>query len=270
MIQQSSSLLTAHNVTIVGDGDQYVVLSHGFGSDQTVWKYLLPYLVSDYRVLLYDLMGAGSTNPKDFSFSRYSSLHAYADDLLAILDELEIESCTFVGASVSGMIGCLASIERPEVFTKLILLASSPRYLNDVGYYGGFDQKDLDQLYGDMKSNFRSWVTGFGPLAIGADLESSAVQEFSRTLYSIRPDIALNVCKTIFQSDLRSILPLVTVPVYVVQTRKDMAVPLQVANYMVRNLGGWTMMEVLNTGGHLPHLSDPNVVLPVLLRCLAP
>lgn len=209
------------------------------------------------------------------------------------------------------------------------------RYLNDVGYYGGFDQKDLDQLYGDMKSNFRSWVTGFGPLAIGADLESSAVQEFSRTLYSIRPDIALNVCKTIFQSDLRSILPLVitpaftdisypacwlqfdspclnkivtraqksikssksdhvffhicsargetcilnammivtvqvTVPVYVVQTRKDMAVPLQVANYMVRNLGGWTMMEVLNTGGHLPHLSDPNVVLPVLLRCLAP
>lgn len=129
MIPQSSSLLTAHNVTIVGDGDQYVVLSHGFGSDQTVWKYLLPYLVSDYRVLLYDLMGAGSTNPKDFSFSRYSSLHAYADDLLAILDELEIESCTFVGASVSGMIGCLASIERPEVFTKLILLASSPRYL---------------------------------------------------------------------------------------------------------------------------------------------
>jgi hypothetical protein len=37
------------------------------------------------------------------------------------------------------------------------------RYLNDESYYGGFDQKDLEQISGDMKSNFRSWVTGFAP-----------------------------------------------------------------------------------------------------------
>lgn len=269
MLPTSSSLLASHNVTVVGNGDQYVVLSHGFGSDQSVWKYVLPCLFNDYKVILYDLMGAGSTNPDDFSFNRYSSLHAYADDLLAILDELEIESCVYVGASVSGMIGCLATIERPEVFKKLILLASSPRYLNDVGYYGGFDQEDLDQLYGDMKSNFKSWVTGFGPLAVGSDLESRAVQEFSGTFYSMRPDIALSVSKTIFQSDLRATLPLVTVPVHLLQTMKDMAVPFDVAEYLLRNLGGWTTMEILNTEGHLPHLSDPNVVIPVMLRCLA-
>jgi len=115
MIPVSSGLLATHNVRTVGTGDRYVVLSHGFGSDQTAWKYILPYLLNDYKIILYDLMGAGSTNPEDFSFNRYSSLHAYADDLLAILDELEIESCVYVGASVSGMIGCLASIERPEV-----------------------------------------------------------------------------------------------------------------------------------------------------------
>ncbi|KAG0571780.1 hypothetical protein KC19_VG041700 [Ceratodon purpureus] len=157
------------------------------------------------------------------------------------------------------MVGCLASVERPDVFKKLILLAPSPRYLNDVGYYGGFDQKDLDQLYGDMKSNFKSWVTGFGPLAVGSDLESSAVQEFSRTFYSMRPDIALSVCKTIFQSDLRATVPLVTVSVHLLQTRNDMAVPFDVANYLLHNLGGWASMDVLNTEGHLPHLSHPNV-----------
>lgn len=125
----NSSLLQSHNVTIVGSGEQYVVLGHGFGSDQSVWKYVLPYLVNDFKVILYDLMGAGSTNPEDFSFSRYSSLHAYADDLLAILEELEIESCVYVGHSVSGTIGMIASIERPEVFKKLVLLASSARYV---------------------------------------------------------------------------------------------------------------------------------------------
>ena len=123
----SSSLFQSHNVMIVGTGEQHVVLGHGFGSDQTAWKYVMPYLVNDYKVILYDLMGAGSTNPEDFSFNRYSSLHGYADDLLTILDELEIESCIYIGHSVSGMIGMLASIERPEVFKKLVLLGSSPR-----------------------------------------------------------------------------------------------------------------------------------------------
>jgi pimeloyl-ACP methyl ester carboxylesterase len=123
----SSSLIESHNVTIVGTGEQYVVLGHGFGSEQTVWKYVLPYLVNDYKVILNDLMGAGSTSPEDFSFNRYSSLHAYADDLLTLLDDLEIERCIYVGHSLSGMIGMIASVERPEVFKKLVLLASSPR-----------------------------------------------------------------------------------------------------------------------------------------------
>jgi pimeloyl-ACP methyl ester carboxylesterase len=90
MIPSGSGLLASHNVTVVGNGERCVVLSHGFGSDQSVWKYVLPYLVNDYKVIPYDLMGAGSTNPEDFSFSRYSSLHAYADDVLAILDELDL------------------------------------------------------------------------------------------------------------------------------------------------------------------------------------
>lgn len=261
-------MIQMHNVTIVGNGERYVVLGHGFGSDQSVWKYVLPYVVNNYKVVLYDLMGAGSTNPEDFSFSRYSSLHAYADDLLAILDELEITSCIYIGHSVSGTVGMIASIERPEVFQKLVLLASSARYLNDESYYGGFDQKELEQIYGDMKSNFRSWVTGFAPRLSGADLQSLSVQEFCRTFYSIRPDIALSVIKTIFQSDLRDILPLVTVPCHLLQTMKDMAVPLEAAQYLQQHLGRQATMEVLNSEGHLPHLSDPAVVIPALLRCL--
>lgn len=124
----SNSLLDAHNVRVVGDGDQVVVLGHGFGSDQSMWKYIVPPLLNnDMKVVLYDIMGAGTTDFDDFSFNRHSSLHAYADDLLAILDELEIESCVYVGHSVSAMIGCLASIERPEIFQKFIFIAASPR-----------------------------------------------------------------------------------------------------------------------------------------------
>ena len=124
---QSGKILQHHNVRIVGSGSQVVVLGHGFGTDQSVWQFCLPHLAARYKLVLFDLMGAGSTDPELFSFTRYATLHAFADDLLAILEELEIERCMYVGHSVSGMIGLLASIERPQLFTKIVLLGASPR-----------------------------------------------------------------------------------------------------------------------------------------------
>jgi pimeloyl-ACP methyl ester carboxylesterase len=60
---------------------------------------------------------------------KYSSLEAFADDLITLLDQMELKVVTFVGHSMSGMIGCLASIKRPQLFKRLILLGASPRYI---------------------------------------------------------------------------------------------------------------------------------------------
>jgi len=118
----------AHNLRVVGEGKRgVIVLAHGFGTDQSVWKHLVPHLVADYRVVLFDTMGAGPTNPDYFDFARYATLEGYALDLLAILQELGVESCIYVGHSVSAVIGALASISRPDLFTKLVLLSASPR-----------------------------------------------------------------------------------------------------------------------------------------------
>uniref|UniRef100_A0A7I4FK68 AB hydrolase-1 domain-containing protein n=1 Tax=Physcomitrium patens TaxID=3218 RepID=A0A7I4FK68_PHYPA len=212
----SPTIIEAHNVTISGCGDEIVVLGHGFGTDQSVWKHVVPHLVDDYKLVLFDSMGAGTTDPEYFSAQRYSNLYGYADDLLAILDELKIDSCIYIGHSVAGM----------------------------------------------------AWVSGFAPLALGADIDSMAVQEFSRTLFNIRPDIAFTVAKTIFQSDLRSVLHQVQVPCHILQSSKDLAVPVVVASYLHHALGGPSAVEILQTEGHLPQLSAPDVVIPVLKRHL--
>ncbi|OIT21157.1 putative esterase kai2 [Nicotiana attenuata] len=199
----------AHNVKVLGTGDRTIVLAHGFGTDQSVWKHLVPHLVDDYKVVLFDNMGAGTTNPDYFDFERY---------------------------------------------------------LNDVDYYGGFEQEDLDQLFEAMRSNYKAWCSGFAPLAVGGDMDSVAVQEFSRTLFNMRPDIALSVLQIILQSDLRHLLPHVTVPCHIIQSMKDLAVPVVVSEYLHQNLGGGSIVEVISTDGHLPQLSSHDVVIPVLLR----
>lgn len=255
----------AHNVTVLGSGEKIVVLGHGFGTDQSVWKHLVPYLVDEYRVVLYDNMGAGPTNPDYFDFDRYSSLEGYAYDLIAILEELQIDSCIFVGHSLSSMTGAIASIFRPDLFSKLIMISASPRFLNSDDYFGGFERQDIDQLCDAMESNYKSWISGFAPLVIGGDMKSVAVQEFSRTLFNVRPDIALSVFRTIFTFDLRHFLSRVTVPCHIIQSSKDLAVPVAVSEYLHQNLGCKSVVEVISTEGHLPHLSSPEMTIPVIL-----
>ncbi|KAJ4892242.1 putative esterase KAI2 [Raphanus sativus] len=257
----------AHNVKVIGSGNKgTVVLGHGFGTDQSVWRHLVPHLVDEYRIVLYDNMGAGTTNPEYFDFDRYSTLEGFAFDLIAILEELNIESCIFVGHSLSAMVGVLASLHRPELFSKIVMVSASPRFVNDDDYEGGFDQEDIKQLFEAMQSNYKAWCLGFAPLVVGGDLDSAAVQEFSRTLFNMRPDIALSMAQTIFSSDMRQILPFVSVPCHIVQSSKDLAVPVSVAEYLHTNLGSESVVEVMSTEGHLPQLSSPATVTPVLLR----
>ncbi|CAK9186292.1 unnamed protein product [Ilex paraguariensis] len=256
----------AHNVKFIGSGEKTIVLAHGFGTDQSVWKHLVPHLVDNYRVLLFDNMGAGTTNPDYFDSERYSTLDGYAYDVLAILEEFQVHSCIFVGHSLSSMVGAIASILRPDLFSKLIMVSASPKFLNTADYYGGFEREDIDQLCKAVESNYTAWCTGFAPLVVGGDMDSVAVQEFSRTLFNMRPDIAVSVLENILNYDLRHLLCRVTVPCHIIQSTKDLAVPVAVSGYLHRNLGGKSIVEVMPTEGHLPQLSSPEIVIPVLVR----
>ncbi|PKU86591.1 probable strigolactone esterase DAD2 [Dendrobium catenatum] len=267
-LSSGNTLLKILNVRIVGSGDKVVILSHGFGTDQSAWNRIIPFLDPDHRIILYDLACAGSVNPDHFDFRRYTTLDSYADDLLLILDSLRIDRCFFVGHSVSAMIGILASIRRPELFLKLILIGVSPRFLNDWDYHGGFERDEIERVFEAMESNYKAWVTGFAPLSVGADVPA-AVREFSRTLFNMRPDISLFVSRTVFNSDLRGVLGLVSVPCCIVQTARDVSVPLSVVSYLKESLGGKTTIEILQTEGHLPHLSAPALLAPVLRRVLS-
>lgn len=268
MQRMGSNLLEALNVRVEGSGQKILVLAHGFGTDQSVWQRILSYFTPYYRVILYDLVCAGSVNPEYFDFHRYTTLDAYVDDLLNILDALRVERCAYVGHSVSAMIGILAAIRRPELFTKLVLVGASPRFLNDRDYHGGFERGEIEKVLRAMEANYEAWVNGFAPLSVGADVPD-AVREFSRTLFNMRPDISLFVSRTIFNSDLRGVLEGVKVPCCIIQTAADHSVPASVATYLRDHLGGRNTVEILDTEGHLPHLSAPTLFATQLRRALS-
>lgn len=145
----------------------------------------------------------------------------------------------------------------------------SLRFINTDDYYGGFESEEIEQLCQAMESNYKAWISGFAPLVVSGDMDSVAVQEFSRTLFNMRPDIALSVFRTVFTFDLRHFLSRVTVPCHIIQSSMDMSLPVSVSEYLHRNLGGKSIVEIMSTEGHLPHLSAPEATIPVLLRHIA-
>lgn len=263
-----TSILERNNVKILGNGSKTIIFAPGFGSDQTAWRHQVAAFSSNYRIVLFDHVGAGKSDFSAYSPRRYSSLYSYSEDLLDLCAELKLTQCILVGHSVSGMVSLLAALVEPQRFSQLIFISASPRYLNDEGYIGGFEQSDLDALYAAMSSNYYAWVSGFAPIAMGNPEKPELALEFANTLGAIRPDIAQAVARVIFQSDHRAELPRLTLPTTILQASDDIAVPIEVGQYLADKIADSQLIHI-QARGHLPHISAPDVVTHAIASCLA-
>lgn len=189
-------------------------------------------------------------------------MFGYADDLVGLMEELDLRDCIYVGHSMGCMIGAAAAVARPDLFKRLVMIAPSPRYLNDGDYVGGFVQEDLDELFDCMAANYQAWVAGFAPMVVGVD-DDQAIADFARTLFGMRPDIALNTSRTIFASDMREIVSQLSTPVHLIQTSQDIAVPAAVAEWLARSIEKATL-DIIEASGHLPHITAPSAVRDIL------
>lgn len=263
-----SSILQRNNVHQLGSGEQTIIFAHGFGSDQTAWKHQVAAFSPNFRIVLFDHVGGGKSDVNAYSPRRYSSLYSYAEDLLDLCAELKLTNTILVGHSVSGMVSLLAALVEPECFSQLIFIDASPRYLNDVEYYGGFEQTDLDAFYASMSSNYYAWASGFAPLAMATQDQPELAAEFAKTLSAVRPDIAQAVSKVIFQSDHRAELPRLKVPTVILQASEDIAVPPEVGQYMSTKIPQSKLVQIA-AKGHLPHISAPDVVTQAITSHIA-
>lgn len=130
MATSKRCLWEALNGRSEGSGAETLVLAHGYGMEQSMWDKVVPLLAESYRVVTFDWVCAGSVkNEKLYDPVKYSSYEAFADDLITLVQEMNLKDVTYVGSSMSGIIGCIASVKTPQLFKTLILVGSSPRYL---------------------------------------------------------------------------------------------------------------------------------------------
>jgi sigma-B regulation protein RsbQ len=258
-----------NNVIEHGPPDaQPMVFAHGFGCDQNMWRHVWPAFAEDYRVVLFDHVGAGGSDAGAYDSRRYDSLQGYASDVLEICRELDLLDVVFVGHSVSAMIGALAAAEDPGRFAKLVLVGPSPRYIDDEGYIGGFSQEDIEGLLKSMDSNYLGWSGAMGPVIMGNEDRPELGEELTSSFCRADPEIARHFARVTFTSDNRADLARVSTPSLVLQCSDDAIAPTVVGEYVNDNLAD-SRLVLLEASGHCPNLSAPEATVAAIKAFLA-
>ncbi|MEE9333041.1 MAG: alpha/beta hydrolase [Granulosicoccaceae bacterium] len=120
----STDLGTAANGTrykVHGSGRPVVVLIHGLGLDQGMWRWQIDALGQCYTVLTYDLIGMGQSSPP----IETPSLTMFARQLAELLDELNIKHAAVAGFSLGGMIARRFAMDFPSKLWAVAILNSA-------------------------------------------------------------------------------------------------------------------------------------------------
>jgi sigma-B regulation protein RsbQ len=251
--------LQRNNVNISGRGKRAMMFAHGFGCDQNMWKRVAEDFEPDFRVILFDHVGAGRSDLAAYDPRKYSTLDGYADDVVEIGQELGLQDAIFVGHSVSAMIGALVSKKAPGMFSDLVMVGPSPRYVDDRGYVGGFSHAQVEELLEFLADNHLGWSAAMAPAIMGNPDRPELGEALTNSFCATDPKIAREFARTTFFSDNRDDLPEVTARTLVLQCREDIIAPTCVGEYVHAQIPNSRFM-LLDATGHCPNLSAPEEV----------
>ncbi len=240
-----------------------MMFAHGYGCSQEMWRLVAPAFADNYKVITFDYIGHGNSDATAYDWSKYASLDGYSGDVVEICEALDLRDIVFVGHSVSAMVGVLAAVRAPHLFSKLILIGPSPRYINDGDYVGGFERHEIDGLLEVLDSNYLGWSSQMAPAIMGNADRPELSAELENSFCRTDPEIAKHFGRVTFLSDDRSALPRVEAEALILQCSEDAIAPVSAGRYMHEHIPRSTFVQ-LQAKGHCPHLSAPGETIAAI------
>ena len=253
----NNAILERNNVRVIGQGTTTLLFAHGFGCDQTMWRFVTPKFQDTYKIVLFDYVGSGKSDLAFYDIERYSSFNGYAQDIIDVCNALSLSNVVLVAHSVSCMIGVMASINLPGIFKSMVLIAPSARYINEEGYTGGFKLKDIDAVIDTMENNYAGWASLIAPVIMkNAEQRPELVNELEDRFCDNDHEVNKRFARLTFYSDSRHELLKVAIPTLILQCSEDAIAPETAGVYIYENITGSQYIK-MQAIGHCPHMSYP-------------
>lgn len=238
-----------------------IVLAHGWTNDRRVWGAVAKRLVAEgRRVVLYDQRGHGGSTPGSGGLT----IEALAEDLRAVLEQLDVRGAVVVGHSMGGMAAQAFAVEHPEVVTDrvaaLVLVASAC----DRAGRGGWRTLVGDYAIADAALRSTPLAPFLVRYTVGRRVHLGHLSAQARLFTSTPPMIRRRLRAAMRGMDLSTRLGDITVPVTIVAGRRDRLLAVA-RSERIAELIGHAQLTILDDHGHMLPWEAPEDLVDILV-----
>lgn len=236
----------------LGEGNVPIIFLHGFPFDKSMWQGQLDFLKPSYRVIACDIRGFGKSTDEDSPLN----IDLFAEDLIAFMDELEIEKAIVCGLSMGGFITLNAHQRFSDRFEALILadtqcIADTPEA----------KEKRYDAISEIEVNGVANFNEGLIKKVFHKDSlinKKELVEELRKVVFSNSEHIIQQGLEALAQrSETCSTLNKISIPTLIICGREDIVTPLEQSEAMKESIEGATLQVIENTG-HVSNLEQPD------------
>jgi pimeloyl-ACP methyl ester carboxylesterase len=232
----------------IGTGPLDLLFLHGWISHiEHLWEEpriarFLDRLASFSRLILLDKRGTGLSDP--VPLDRLPTLEERMDDVRAVLDAVGSKRAAFFGTSEAGALSLLFAATYPSRTTALVLLNSYARLAYAPDYPQGIP---AEQALGLLQAIEEEWGKGVAFEALVASQTDNASMKSWWARYqrlAASPGAAVRLLQSAFETDARSVLPAITVPVLVLHRAGDPFTGPEHGRYLAERVPGAKFVEL--------------------------
>jgi 3-oxoadipate enol-lactonase len=236
------------NVSVEGrDGGPTLMLSNSLGCTLQMWEPQMKALTQVFRVIRYDRRGHGKSSvaPAPYTMERFGR------DVLAILDDLNIEKVHWCGLSMGGMVGQWLGANAPERFGKLILANTSCYYAEPIKWLERIDAVKKGGIAAVADGVIAGWLT-----QDFREREPDITARMKAMLLATPVEGYLACCEALSTLDQRALLPKIKSPTLVIAGRHDQATPISAGELIRSNIPGASMTII--DAAHISNVEQPH------------
>jgi pimeloyl-[acyl-carrier protein] methyl ester esterase len=231
-----------------------LALVHGWGMNARVFDPLAALLAAYFEVWPLNLPGHGGRAPLP-----HNGLQSWADDLADALPD----NAMLLGWSLGGQVALRAALDHPHKISRLVLLASTPRFVADAGWEHGIAAAELQQFGDALLADPQATLLRFLTLQTRGMAGQKIMLQQLRQTFLAAPQAGSEVLASglamLHDTDLRRDLPQLNQPSLVIHGSQDTLTPAAAGAWLARALPHAQHIELAHAG-HAPHLSHAETV----------
>jgi pimeloyl-[acyl-carrier protein] methyl ester esterase len=237
-----------------------LALLHGWGMNGRVFDTLATRLATEFEVRAFNLPGHGGRDAL-----AVNTLQAWADDLAQQLPG----GATLLGWSLGGQVAMRVALDHPHKIARLILLASTPRFVATEGWPRGMASADLEAFGAALLAEPEATLLRFLSLQTrGMAGQKALLQQLRQTLLAApmaSAEALAGGLAILRDTDLREELPRLTQPTLVLHGALDTLTPVAAGAWLAETLPAAQHLE-FERAAHAPHLSHGEEVAAAIGR----